>query len=207
MNIPKATLLFPVLSFFFAILTIGAQAQTDYIIMNDGTKVLGEMKSHTVKKVRFKADGSKKTQRFKPADITEAYKTGNKKFRSVELPNKNGKYFVEVLQDGKIKLYEFFKGAAGYRYSAPNPYGGAGFATTGNNPAQYWYAQKDGGELVEVKSNQIWGSRKARKDNLSALIADNPQVLNRYNKEDKFTFDFIRSLIEEYNTKASAETK
>ncbi|WP_448633265.1 hypothetical protein [Pedobacter panaciterrae] len=64
---------------------------------------------------------------------------------------------------------------------------------------QYWYAQKDNGELVEVKSNQMWGSRKTRKDNFSTLIADNPRILDRYIKEDKFTFDFVRSLIEEYN--------
>ncbi|NQX52088.1 hypothetical protein HQN86_00530 [Pedobacter panaciterrae] len=185
--------------FLFSFATSKVQAQTDFVIMNDGTKLMGEIKNQNLKKVKFIGSGEKKVRKFGPTDITEVYKTGRETFRSVGLPGNKGRFFLQVLENGRIKLYEYFKGGMGRTPAVPNSYGGSGLGFGGNGPLQYWYAQKDNGELVEVKSNQMWGSRKTRKDNFSTLIADNPRILDRYIKEDKFTFDFVRSLIEEYN--------
>ena len=81
------------------------------------------------------------------------------------------------------------------------PMAGGGYSTMGmyNSTNKSWYAQKDSSEVVEVKTNQIWGSRQGRKDNFLRLVQDNQHVADRYNAEDKFNFDFVRSLIVEYN--------
>jgi hypothetical protein len=199
MKVYKHTLVFLFSLLLFLMFKLDVQAQSDYIINNDGNKVMGEVKNHNVDKVKFLPAGEKKAQKFKPEDIKEAFKAGHGIFQSQNLPNGKGRFFVQLLEDGKIKLYEFFKNGYTTTYGAPVAYGGTGTFSYGNNPTRYWYANKEGGDLVEVKSNQIWGSRKNRKDNFSALINDNQHVADRYQTEDKFTFDFIRSLIVEYN--------
>jgi len=174
-------------------------AQTDYVITNDGVKIMGEVKTHNVDKVKFKAVGEEKMKKYKPKEIKEAYKAGHGVFRSVYLPKNQSQSFLQVLEDGKIKLYEYYK-SSGTMYGM-TPMAGGGYTPMGmyNNTKKAWYAQKDSSEVVEVKSNQIWGSRQGRKDNFLRLIQDNQHIADRYNAEDKFNFDFVRSLIVEYN--------
>lgn len=200
MKIFRHTLLFAFSLLILLILRLDAQAQSDYIITNDGKKVMGEVKNHNVDKVKFVPAGEKKSLKFKPEDIKEAFKAGHGIFQSQNLPNGKGLSFLQFLENGNIKLYEFFKNGYTSAYGAPIFYGAPGTFMTGrSNPTRYWYARKEGGELVEIKSNQIWGSRKNRKDNFLDLIKDNQHVADRYQNEDKFTFDFVRSLIVEYN--------
>ncbi|WP_316815387.1 hypothetical protein [Pedobacter nyackensis] len=45
----------------------------------------------------------------------------------------------------------------------------------------------------------MWGNRKDRKDIFLNMVKDNAHVAACYEKADKFKFDFIRSLISEYN--------
>lgn len=181
--------------------SITLYAQTDYVITNDGVKVMGEVKSHNVDKVKFIPDGEKKTKKYKPEDIKEAYKAGHGIFCSLILPGDKKASFLQLLDKGKIELYEFFKNGYTTMYGTPMSNGPSPgpFVGVRSNPVRYWYARKEGGDLVEIKTNMIWGSRKDRKDNFSALIKDNDHVLNRYQTKDKFTFDFIQSLIVEYN--------
>ncbi|HMI03900.1 MAG TPA: hypothetical protein VK541_15550 [Pedobacter sp.] len=73
---------------------INTYAQTDYIITNNGAKVMGEVKSHNVDKVKFTAAGEKKVQRFNPEDIKEAYKAGHGIFCSMILPGDKSSSFV-----------------------------------------------------------------------------------------------------------------
>jgi hypothetical protein len=201
MKILKHALLFAFSLLILLILKLDAHAQSDYIITNDDKKVMGEVKNHNVDKVKFVPAGEKKSKKFKPEDIKEAFKAGHGIFQSHNLPNGKGPSFLQLLENGNIKLYEFFKNGYTSAYGAPVSYGASGtFMIAKSNPTRYWYARKEGGELVEIKSNQIWGSRKNRKDNFSELIKDNPHVADRYQTEDKFTFDFVRSLIVEYNS-------
>lgn len=170
-------------------------AQTDYIINNDNAKIMGEVKSHNVSKVKFIPAGEKKVQKFNASQIKEAYQAGHGVFRSIVTAEGKKPAFLQVLEDGKIKLYEYYEGTM--MYSAPMSGAAGGFAY--NNIKKRWYAQKDAEEIVEVKSNGIWGSRKDRKDNFLNMVKDNTHVATRYEKADKFSFDFVRSLISEYN--------
>lgn len=195
--------------FFCACLTgFGSSlfAQTDYIINNDGVKIMGEVKSNNYNKVKFIPDGEKKVQKFNPKQLKESYKAGEGVFRSVVRSKGEAPLFLKVLEDGRVKLYEYFRqSAGGYTGGAA---GGAGGYFVGGSTQKRWYAQKDEGVLVDIKSNGIWGSRKDRKDNFLNLVTDNAHVTERYKKVDKFNFDFVRSLIVEYNTlKAKEEGK
>ncbi len=181
-------------------------AQTDYIITNNGDKVMGEVKSHTVDKVKFLPAGQKKSAKYKPSEIKEAYKAGHGVFRSILVPKRKKPCFLQVLEDGKIKLYEYYKVSYNYygMYGSSMSVGpGLGYGGGYNSTKKTWYAQKDGGELVDIKTNQIWGSRKARKEGFLNLVNDNKHVADRYAAEDKFNFDFVRSLIVEYNSLSS----
>lgn len=191
-----------ILMLFITVFANMLYAQTDYIINNDNTKIMGEVKSHSVDKVKFIPVGEKKVQKFNAQQIKEAYQAGHGIFRSVITANDKKPSFLQVLEDGKIKLYEYYKGTMMYgapAYGGGMAGGGMGFGTVYNNTKKRWYAQKDGGEVVEVKSNGIWGSRKDRKDNFLNMIKDNAHVTGRYEKADKFSFDFVQSLIVEYN--------
>lgn len=172
-------------------------AQTDYIINNDNAKIMGEVKSHNVDKVKFIPAGEKKVQKFNAEQLKEVYQAGHGVYRSIVREEGGSPSFLQVLEDGKIKLYEYYQ-AGSTMYSAPMAGGGMGFVG-GSGPKKRWYAQKDGGAVADIKSNGIWGSRKDRKDNFLNMIKDNPHVAERYAKADKFSFDFVRSLIVEYN--------
>lgn len=191
---------------FFTLSTANIFAQTDYVITNDGTKIMGEVKNHGVDKVKFKAAGQEKNKKYKPADIKETYKAGHGVFRSLLTPKSKKKVFLQVLEDGKIKLYEYFKTSTIYGSSMGTPgagFGGVGYGSTYNMSNKSWYAQKDNGELIDIKTTEIWGSRKERKAKFLNLVQDNAHVADRYKAEDKFNFDFVRSLIVEYNTSAT----
>ncbi|WP_448633264.1 hypothetical protein [Pedobacter panaciterrae] len=81
--------------FLFSFATSKVQAQTDFVIMNDGTKLMGEIKNQNLKKVKFIGSGEKKVRKFGPTDITEVYKTGRETFRSVGLPGNKGRFFYK----------------------------------------------------------------------------------------------------------------
>ena len=185
--------------FVLVMLTYQASAQTDYIIKKDGVKVMGDVKSYSINKVKFIPVGETKALKYDPDQVNEIFSTKDGIFRSVLLNKDQHRTFLQVLEDGRIKLYRYIvsSGAPG----APM-FNGGGFSGMGvgySHTKLSWYAQKDGSALIEVKSNSIWGSRKGRKDAFLALIADNEQVTQRYQAEDKFTFDFVRSLVEDYN--------
>lgn len=198
MNNTMKGMLMGILTGFVMTFSSDVNAQTDYVINNDGAKIMGEVKSHNVDKVKFIPANEKKAQKFNAEQLKEAYKAGHGVFRSVAAAEGKKPSFMQVLEDGKIKLYEYFKTST--MYGAPaGGFGNGAIGSTYNSTKKRWYAQKDGGEVVEVKSNGIWGSRKNRKDNFFNMIKDNVHVAERYENADKFSFDFVQSLIEEYN--------
>jgi len=188
------------LTFLFLLVSTGSVvAQTDYVITKDGIKTMGEVKNYSVKKVKFVPVGTKKAQKYNPEQINEMYKAGHGTFRSLSMDKGKRPTFLHVLEDGKIQLYEYLVTS---RVQGAPMYNGSNFSSMGtsyNMTSQRWFAQKQGTALIEVKTNSIWGSRKDRKDALSSLIGDNEHVMQRYKTEDRFSFDFVRSLIVEYN--------
>ena len=56
---------------FLVISSSTASAQTDYIIDNDGAKIMGKVKSITFETVKFIPDGEKKAEKFSPNQIKE----------------------------------------------------------------------------------------------------------------------------------------
>lgn len=184
---------------FFSVFTIDPLlAQDDFIINNNGEKVIGEVIKIGFEKVKFRPSTDKKKMKFKPVDIKEAYEEGDGLFRSVFVPKLKKQIFLRVLEDGKIKLYEFYTNSGG---GASMGITSAGFPHSGasvRNVQKYWYAEKSG-EIIEVKTNSWWGSRKKRKEDFYNLIQDNEKIAGLYETEQKFSFDFVRFLIKKYN--------
>ncbi|MGN7988928.1 hypothetical protein ACTJKC_16375 [Pedobacter sp. 22226] len=88
---------------------------------------------------------------------------------------------MQRLVRGKIDLLEYYR-------------------QSGNNHVDIvWYASKQNGELFEVKSNRIFGSRSERKDNLYNLISDKPELLEKFKKDDSYSFDAVKDCIKSYN--------
>jgi len=160
-------------------------AQSDFIITSKGDTLLGELRSSNDNWVKFKGKEQSKFQKLPSIEVKEVYSSfddAHYAYKVVKLGNSPIR--LARLRKGKINLYE----RRTYTYTQ---YG----SSTNVN----WYAEKDGHELVEIKTNSFWGSREARKNAFSQLIADQPTILEIFNKEEKFSFKFLDKLIEQYN--------
>lgn len=185
-----------IISFVFCSLTVSKlSAQDDFIIDVNGTKIVGQANKVEFEKVKFQPLAEKKKLKFKPSDLKEVFRKKDGLFRSVYVPDKKKQLFLKVLEDGKLKLYQYYNNVKrwGYFGAGPNPIANASSLDI------IWYAEKNG-ELVEIKTNSWFGSRKARKERFREFIQDNERILQRYEAEQKFSFDFVRSLIADYNS-------
>jgi len=185
-----------IICFVFCSLTVTKlSAQDDFIIDVNGTKIVGQANRVEFEKVKFKPLTEQKKIKFKPSELREIFRKKDGLFRSVYVPDKKKQLFLKVLEDGKIRLYEYYKNTKGWGYfgAGPNPMPNA------SSVDKNWYAEKNG-ELVEIKTNSWFGSRKARKERFREFIKDNEKILQRYESEQKYSFDFIRLLIADYNS-------
>lgn len=167
-----------------------AFAQKDYVVTLTGDTLRGRINADGLKdlKIRF-ADTLKKVKYKSSAILSYHVDKHNKDYESVQVPSKKDKLFLLRMETGKIVLYQLLES-----YSGGYP---ARSYTSIN-----WYAAKEGEPLFEVKTNDLKGGRKERKDAFYKAIEDNPLVAQKYLAEDKFSFDQIRSIISEYNAAA-----
>jgi len=117
------------------------------------------------------------------------------------LPHVTRKLLVKCLEKGNIKLYE---------WSVKSSTSGLIISTYD----RYWYAGKGNDSLKQVKVDGVlkdygWtvGSRKQRKETFYALLADDPDLLAAFKKENSFDFDAIRNYIQLYNFRRESEKK
>lgn len=172
------------------LLTQNATAQQDYIIKVEKDTIYGNVSNNLFGKPRFTAADESESQPVSANDVKEYFDLkANECYVAKVLPGKSRNEFLQRLENGKIQLFEFFKST----YS-PQPGGGAIY-----NNQRRWFVCKGNGPLVEVKRNQLGGSRKKRKDAFYLLIADNKAVSEKFESEDKFSFNRLRELIREYN--------
>ncbi len=162
-------------------------AQTDFIITAKGDTLLGEIRSSNDNWVKFKGKGQSKFQKLPSMEVVkEAYSSFDDAHYAYKVIKEGvSPIRLTILRQGKINLYE----RRTYTYTQ-----------YGNSTNVNWYAEKGGHELVEIKTNSFWGSREARKNAFTQLIADQPTILEMFNKEEKFSFKFLSKLIEQYNT-------
>lgn len=99
---------------------------------------------------------------------------------------------MQRLEDGKICLYE----------QVINGYN--------NISTTNWYANKDNGPVVMIKTNTltiIGPDHSDRMKDFLKLINDDPKITATFTAENSFSFYTIRKYIRQYNQAASSQKK
>jgi hypothetical protein len=167
-----------------------SKAQNEYVITSNGDTLKCEIKSGTLFNLtpRYKTATMTDFARLDPAVVKQYQRKKEKHpFRAVVPPNKKHPTYLEVLEEGKINLYEQVITSGAFPHSYTNT---------------YWYASKGTDSLTQVKTSALLSSnsRKDRKQAMLNLISDNKMVLDQYVAADDFGFDQIRATIHYYNT-------
>ncbi|WP_400263222.1 hypothetical protein ACFX5U_09220 [Sphingobacterium sp. SG20118] len=212
----KKTLLLLTLSSGMLTLQQGlAQQMKDYVVTMKGDTIYGEMGSVKNKKVYMLVNGEKKT--YYPPQIYRIYNHNTDKHYAtsfIELgmekikdsdPKmyvikekvrlKNKPLFTEILHDGDIIVYNFKR--QGNRGS---------FST----PTNFYYALKRStGEIAELKMSGFFllgrMSKKNRNLNLTKMMEDEPELIERLENEEKVDYDVFSNYIKEYNVLKKAQ--
>jgi hypothetical protein len=104
--------------------------------------------------------------------------------------------FAELLQDGEILVYYFKSSAAAIG-------GGTSGALLGFTTTKYWCAfKRSSGEIIELNDvvKDILGQDvKQRAKALSALIKDEPNLLEEFLLERKYSYELFLDYIKRYN--------
>ena len=171
---------------FQLFLSVNAQDRTDYIITLKRDTLWGIVNNEHSTHIKFLGDTAYDYVKIKSTEI-KGYKRKKSIYSSEILPDEFTPVFLQVLRDGKIKLYEYYKSTgSGVNYSG--------------SYIRRWYVKKDDDPLFEVKSN--WGgasTRKERKEAFKALIADYKELGEKWERTEAFDFDTVSAIIEEYN--------
>ena len=100
-------------------------------------------------------------------------------FYALVLPDLGKKFFVGIVEKGKINLYQR--------------------TTHGKNSTSYWYASK-GAQLFEINNQKrLFGVDTKLKQNFEGLIKDNNKISAEFKTMKDYNIKTIRKLIKDYN--------
>ncbi|MGM9478405.1 hypothetical protein ACS5PU_18410 [Pedobacter sp. GSP4] len=158
-----------------------ARAQHDFIITLENDTINGSVKAGLLSEYVIRSNDGKSIS-FSPKTVKGYYVSEKKqKFISGSVPGRDQKYFLQVLAEGKINLYE-------QKVKTPE---GVWIIT--------WFAVKGNGEWTDVITDRLFAKIKARKTVFSDLIADNPGLNQSFQEEKKYDFDIVRKYVTNYN--------
>ncbi|NII83451.1 MULTISPECIES: hypothetical protein [unclassified Pedobacter] len=185
MDIIKSILPCAILSLF----AFNLKAQSEYIVTLQSDTIKGEVKNYFEDVVKFIPEGSTERVRYKATEIKAFHVVKIRKnptdCEAVKLPGTKKTVFVHRLMSGKITLYELIETAVSY----------SGVASS----SVTWYVKKQDQDIIEIKTSKLSFNRKEREDAFFVLLKDNPKVAEQYQNGGKFSFDFIKSIINAYN--------
>ncbi len=92
--------------------------------------------------------------------------------------------FITRITDGPIRMFV---------YSVSSGYGSSRVTTTN------WFAEKNNIPLGEIKAAGLRGGKDERREFFRSLIADNTELLKRFDEDKKMKIDLMEELIREYN--------
>lgn len=175
-----STLLF--FSFLFSVKNVAAQQ--DFIVTCKNDTIKGEVKFTLFGGTRFKGIGQSKFIIVSEDSIKEYFRSKDSlNYLAKIKPNKLNAEFIKRVEKGKIHLLEYYR-------------------NQGNNLHETtWFAYKGDEPLVEIKTNQMFGKRKEREENFYKLIGDDKELLDKFIKNNSYTFEAIRNCIKAYNSK------
>lgn len=171
----------------FLLPAAAAFSQDDYAVINQHDTLRGKLR------YIYKAPPklvTHDTAVFCHPALVKAYYDSKRKalFRSLVLPEAGEPVFLQVLESGKISLYE-------WEYVYDN----SGTTTTSIT----WYADKAGMSLQEVKRTGLGGNGINRRQAMEALLADNGPLAQQFQQKELYSFGYLRELIRQYNGQAA----
>ncbi|MGZ3872090.1 MAG: hypothetical protein ACXVJD_04195 [Mucilaginibacter sp.] len=184
-----------------SVLTLHLKAQDqDYVIPVYGDTLKCRITQPFMSKTgRYQASGMSSSKKIRIEDIREYYVDKDKTlYRAVPKSNNTSHAFMKVLENGKISLYEDV-------VQSPSSGVAPGFSMSVSSSTTTWYAGK-GTTVKEIKISDFslgvlfHKSKKDRKNDFSQLIADNKDVYDKFNRDEKFDFNEIRNIVHLYNT-------
>lgn len=163
-----------------------SQAQDkDYVVTQQNDTIYGRLKPN-IGKIKLEHDGT--VSKFGLGEIKSVYRAKtDMMMRNLVLPESSKPSWILCMEYGRINLYA---------QRSPVITDQDDMAMT----FDYFYIQKDNSEIFRVKGSGLKDSNgKKSKSFFRDMIADNPDVLSKFDASRSFTLKKIRKLIELYN--------
>jgi hypothetical protein len=167
----------------------GLAQYQDRIVNLNGDTLKCEIKTNFVRTTKYKTPDMADFEKFDEKSVKYFYiAKDNERYRAVIRPGKKKLEFLRLIEEGKICLYEYISSS----------YMQSGLTQSTTN----WFISKNNDTLYKLKTSSLFNftSKKDRKDVFSEMLADNPDVLKKYQETDSFSFKNLRNAIHLYNT-------
>ncbi|MEO6523132.1 MAG: hypothetical protein ABIN91_15730 [Mucilaginibacter sp.] len=178
-------------------------AQQDYFIVKGKDTVYCLFKEKNnfsgPNKMRYTLENSEQTRTIRLDSISE-YREKSITYVKRLLPKETDSTFVQWIYRGKINFYR--QVVVSYGGSAPGMYGGVGVTGVGVTRSERLipYAAKGNAPLTYISTGDIFGTPKAKKQQLYDLLADYPELLDKFKANDDYTTtDAVKAAILRYN--------
>lgn len=160
-----------------------------FIVSNAGDTLFGTYKKQVFGHAAFKIAGKKV---LLDARGQQAYQVEGILYRSVQVSPATSPVWMECLEDGKIRLYQYIAYKSGPQGGTPRDLPGSSVV---------WLAQKKGEPLLNV--NGVMSTEDQARRNLSNLLQDQPE-LSAEIMNLPFSTRTVQGLIVAYNRNAKA---
>jgi hypothetical protein len=167
----------------------GLAQYQDRIVNLNGDTLKCEIKTNFVRTTKYKTPDMADFEKFDEKSVKYFYiAKDNERYRAVIRPGKKKLEYLRLIEEGKICLYEYISSS----------YMQSGLTQSTTN----WFVSKNNDTLYKLKTSSLFNftSKKDRKDVFSEMLADNPDVLKKYQETDSFSFKNLRNAIHLYNT-------
>ncbi|MGZ4001238.1 MAG: hypothetical protein ACXVIY_11440 [Mucilaginibacter sp.] len=167
----------------------------NYVLTIKGDTIKCNFKKPFMGKLRYVPLESDKAIKITTDDIKEYYDAKDSVMVvAAVLPGETSPKFLDLLERGKINMYE--------RIVITN-------SQYGSTTTYYWYVNKGNDLLKELKATTIFtdGSRKERKKMFSEMIADDEPLKAQFEADSDFGLGRLRYYIRQYNQHQTGEVQ
>lgn len=204
-----------------------AQRKQDYVITMKGDTIVGKITSVKPKKLAIKtatskmsfkveeiyiASDNRKQKQYAPSRLGAAHALERipdiepEVYRISAKTKTKRPLFAEVIIDGEIAIYSFERSYGYAGNFGAGGVGGVGFSAApagGFTHTFYFAIKKSTGEIIKIKkSGIVIDTGKLKKKtvrDMAKLLEDEPEWLQRFEKEEKLSFDRLVDYIIGYN--------
>jgi hypothetical protein len=176
-----------------------AQHKGYVIYSNHDTVVCAKVKKSKNDEVKFKRNDDDDDFETADAGLIIQYQLSNKSgdiYKSMIKDLNQPPVFMQILEDGKICLYEEVAHGRMSTYSTNGIMYGA-FSASIN-----WYINKNNQPLILIKTSDIAFGEKKRRQILADMFKDDPKLYSEFATGDDFSKYVIRGCIKHYNQAA-----